>query len=241
MRRLISLVGLAIPILALDVCAPTKLLAQDAGTSEAFWPKLSVRYQWPSSLSQTVYSQFKTDAGSQSTQWSAGTDLDLQAKRFARPHLVNIDPSKEHVLVLGIGYEYLDTQGGASPKYENRLKAQATGRHRVGEAVLIEDRNRFEFRWVNGGYSSRYRNRLRVEVDLHQESFRYSPYVSAEVFYSWATNSWNEQQYTVGIQWPHRQLWVLDTYYLRQNCSTCSPQHLNVAGVSLGLFLGARR
>jgi hypothetical protein len=94
---------------------------------------------------------------------------------------------------------------------------------------------------VDGEYSSRYRNRLRVEVDLHHNAFRYSPYVAAEFFYSWASDSWNEQRYSVGIQWPYRHKWLLDTYYLRQNCSSCDPAHLNVGGVSLSFFFGTQR
>ena len=225
----------------LSMSAGTPALAQDASTVREFWPELSVRYQWPSSLSQAAYTQIQNEEGYPTRQWNIGTDLSYQAKRISRPHLVNIDPSKEHAYVIGVGYEYLDTQGSASPKYENRLKAEATGRHRPSGALLIEDRNRFEFRWVNGAYSSRYRNRLRVEVDVRHNAFRYTPYLSAEVFYDWSKDSWNEAQYSIGIQWPYRRTWVLDTYYLRQNCTTCDTEHLNVAGVSLKFFLGTRR
>lgn len=234
-RAVVSVVAL----LSMAVCS--RAFGQDPTTVGEFWPELSARYQGPSGLSQTVYAQLKNEEGYPTRQWDVGTDLSYQAKRIMRPHLTNIDPSKEHAYVIGIGYEYLDTQGSSSPKYENRLKAQATGRHRPSEAILIEDRNRFEFRWVNGTYSSRYRNRLLVEADLHHNAFRYSPYLSAEVFYDWATDSWNEQQYSIGIQWPHKHKWVLDTYYLRQNCTTCDTAHLNVAGVSLKLFFGTQR
>lgn len=215
--------------------------AQDSSTAGAVWPKLSARYQWPSKLSQTLYVEIKNEASNESQQFGAGTDLSYQVKAIKRPHLRNVDPSKEHAYVFDVGYEYLDTQDDGTPKYENRLKAQATGRHRPSASILIEDRNRFEFRWVDGDYSSRYRNRLRVEADMHHNNFRYSPYVTAEVFYSWATNSWNEQRYSIGIQWPYKQRWLLDTYYLRQNCTTCDPAHLNVGGLSLSVFFGTQR
>lgn len=232
-RAVVSVVAL----LSMAVCS--RAFGQDPTTVGEFWPELSARYQGPSGLSQTVYAQLKNEEGYPTRQWNFGTDLSYQVKRIMRTHLTNIDPSKEHAYVFGIGYEYLDTQGSSSPKYENRLKAQATGRHRPSDAILIEDRNRFEFRWVNGAYSSRYRNRLRLEADLRHHAFRYSPYLSAEVFYDWAKDSWNEQQYSIGIQWPYKDKWVLDTYYLRQNCTTCDTPHLNVAGVSLEFFFGS--
>lgn len=228
-------------IVLLSITIGPRALAQDSTTAGAFWPKLSARYQWPSKLSQILYGEIKNEQGNAYQQLGIGTDLNYQAQPIKRPHLRNVDPSKEHAYVLSVGYEYLDTRDDGSPKYENRIKAEATGRHRPTDALLIEDRNRFEFRWVDGEYSSRYRNRLRVEVDLHHNAFRYSPYVAAEFFYSWASDSWNEQRYSVGIQWPYRHKWLLDTYYLRQNCSSCDPAHLNVGGVSLSFFFGTQR
>jgi len=232
--------GGGLAALVLLAHAPS-LSAQGPTTAGEFWPEVSARYQWPSSFSQTLYTQIQNEEGYVSRQWNIGTDLSYQAKPITRPHLVNIDPSREHTYDVGVGYEYLDTQGDEPASYENRLKAQATARFRPGKAVLVEDRNRFEFRWVNGRYSSRYRNRLLVEADLQHRGFRYSPYLSAEVFYDWARDAWNEQQYTVGVQWPHNRAWVLDTYYMRQNCTTCDTPHLNIAGVTLGIFFGALR
>ena len=43
-----------------------------------------------------------------------------------------------------------------------------------------------------------------------------------------------------GVQWPYKRVLMLDTYYLRQNCTTCSPAHLNVAGLTLNFYLRNR-
>lgn len=228
-------------VLLIPALTGSRLLAQDSSTAGAFWPRLAVRYQWPSRLSQTLYAQVKNEQANLSRQLGVGTDLSYQAKAISRPHLVNVDPSKEHTYVVGVGFEYLDTRDDSSPKYEDRLKVEATGRHRPTSWLLIEDRNRVEFRWVDRAYSSRYRNRVSAEVDLHLGTLRYTPYTAAEFFYSWASDSWNEQQYSIGVQWPYRGAWILDTYYLRQNCTTCSPRHLNVGGLSLSYFFGAQR
>jgi hypothetical protein len=64
----------------------------------------------------------------------------------------------------------------------------------------------------------------------------FSPYASAEEFYTTQYDSWNEQQYAAGIEWPYRSLLMLQTYYLRENCTTCNPAHLNVGGITLNLF-----
>ena len=71
--------------------------------------------------------------------------------------------------------------------------------------------------------------------------FRFTPYTSAEAFYDGAIHSWSQEQYTAGMQWPRRRRLMLQTYYLRQNCGTCSPPHLNVAGLTLNLYFRDKR
>lgn len=214
--------------------------AQSSSTAGEFWPGLSLRYQWPSALSLIAFSEVKNAEDIPYRQLGVGAHLGYQAKRMARAHLVNIDPSKEHSYFASVGYEYLHTIQSDVESYEDRLSVQATLRQRPASRVLLEDRNLVEFRWVDGTYSTRYRNMLTVEADLLIDKLRLTPYASAEVYYSWSKSSWNEQQYAVGIEWPYRDWGKLDTYYLRQNCTTCNPAHLDVAGLALSLYFGKR-
>jgi Protein of unknown function (DUF2490) len=102
---------------------------------------------------------------------------------------------------------------------------------------LLSDRNRVEFRWVEGEYSTRYRNKLNIQHTFNMNPLRLVPYLAAEAFYDGGKNSWNEQQYTAGMEWQYKRLLMLQTYYLRQNCSPCSTEHLNVFGLTLNLYL----
>ncbi len=156
---------------------------------------------------------------------------------MTKPHAVNIDPDKEHQVQFTGGYEYLTTVQSGSIKAENRLMLQAFFRQRLGPSFLVTDRNRVEFRWVNGGYSTRYRNMLTIERDCLIGRMRFTPYAAAEVYYDGGKRSWNEEQYSAGVQWPYKKLWMLNTYYLRQHCTTCSPKYLDVAGVALNFYL----
>jgi len=40
---------------------------------------------------------------------------------------------------------------------------------------------------------------------------------------------------------PLRQSLMVDSYYLRQNCTTCSEERVNVLGLTFNLYLGRRR
>lgn len=170
-------------------------------------------------------------------QWSTGAGLAYQWKRVTKlAHLVNINSDKESRMVMGAGYEYLWTEQEGTSTAEDRIVLAVTPRYRPFGRWLLEDRNRMEFRWVDGNYETRYRNRLAVERDLLVDNFRFTPYVAAEFFYSFSKDSWDEQQYSVGIQWPYRRLLMVETYYLYQHTSS-APTSTNVFGITMNVYL----
>jgi hypothetical protein len=222
--------------LILVLLAPAPVDAQAPETGGAVWASLEGHGQLRSNIRAVILGESKSGTDYSYQQWIVGGALGLQLKRFARPHLADIDPDRAHSIVLGGGYEYLQTNGTAEPSSENRLLADFTARSRPPADFLVTDRNRVEFRWVNGDYSTRYRNRLTVERASRVGELRFTPYLSAEFFYDWAKDAWNEEQYALGLEWPYRNVLKLNTYYLRQDCTTCSPRSLNVAGLSLAYF-----
>ena len=226
--------------LSLVVSFWTRAAGQTPDTAGEFWPILDVHTQLSSNLRLLVFGGLKKGEEFPYQQVDVGAGLGYRLKPILRTHSVNIDPEKEHHLTFGGGYGHLRTIQSGKPKYENRLALEATFRYRPPAGFLLEDRNRVEFRWVNGQYSTRYRNRLTVQRDLGVGQFRFTPYASAEAFYHGPSHSWKEEQYAAGVEWPYKRLLRLQTYYLRQNCTTCSPAHLNVAGLTLSLFFRSR-
>src|SRR5262249_54388781 len=81
-------------------------------------------------------------------------------------------------------------------------------------------------------YNFRYRNRLTVERPFKIKKLRLSPYAAGELFWDRNHHAWNENQYAFGIQWPIRKVFKLNTFYLRQNCATCSTDPLSVLGLA---------
>jgi hypothetical protein len=138
--------------------------------------------------------------------------------------------------VLGAGYQYSETIQSGSPSHEDRMIVQLTPQHRPGAGFFVADRNQVEFRWVNGKYSTRYRNQLTIERGFEALGVRFVPYAQGELFYDGQTHSWDENRYAFGVQFPYKRRFMLDNYYLRQNCTTCNPQHLNVLGLTLNFF-----
>ena len=135
--------------------------------------------------------------------------------------------------MFGAGYQYSETIQSGPPSHEDRMIVQLTPQYRPGAGFFLADRNRVEFRWVNGKYSTRYRNQLTVERSFQGPGVRFTPYAWGELFYDGQTHSWNENRYAFGVQLPFKRRFMLDNYYQRQNCTTCSPRHLNVWGLTL--------
>jgi hypothetical protein len=169
-------------------------------------------------------------------RWRGGALLNRRLKPILKAHRHDIDEENEHYLVFGAGYEYLHTIQNGSLKVENRIITQVTPHYLPGAGFLITDRNRAEFRWVNGVYDFRYRNKLVLERAFEIHGFRLKPYASGELYYDRNHHSWNQSQYGFGVQFPYRGRLMLDTFLLHQNCTSCSQNPVNMLGVYLTVY-----
>jgi hypothetical protein len=213
------------------------LRAQLPSTAGQGWYTGNLWLQLPHHLRFLATGELNAGTNYSYQQWIAGGAFAYQWKRVTHlAHLVNINNDKESRATAGAGYEYLWTEQEGTATAEDRIVLLVTPRYRPFERWLLEDRNRFEFRWVDGDYETRYRNRLEVERDLLVKNFRFTPFASAEFFYSFNKDSWDEQQYSLGIQWPWRRLFMVETYYLYQHTSS-APTSTNVFGITLNVYL----
>ncbi len=219
----------------------TNAVGQTSDYGWAFWPELNSYARLRSGLRLQFAGQSRKGEDYSYRQRIGRVEAGYQLKPILRAHERNINEDKEHYLVVAGSYEYLDTSQPGKSSHENRGIVDVTSRYRPTAGLLLSDRSRVEFRWVNGNYSTRYRNRLTAEHDIRTHSVRFAPYASIEAFYDGRHHSWNEFQYAFGVQVPYKRLLLLDTYYLRQDCSTCDPNPLNVWGLTLNIYFGVRK
>jgi hypothetical protein len=221
-------------MLAFCSCAAGQ--SQPTDTETEIWPEVDAHLQLPSHLRVLAFSGLEQGIGFPFQQWYAAGALGYQFKPILRKHIFNIDPDKEHYLVFGGGYEFLRTTQSGTVKHENRVTIDATPGFLLPAKILLRDRNWVELRWIDGTYSTTYRNMVTIERGLLIHGFRFSPYGSAEVFYDSPKHSWNEEWYTAGFQWPYKSLLMVETYYRREHCDTCTPTDWNVGGVTLHFY-----
>jgi Protein of unknown function (DUF2490) len=204
-------------------------------TETEVWPEVDAHIQIPCNLRILAFTGLEQGVGYPFQQWYAAAALGYQFRPILTPHIPNIDPDKEHYFIFGGGYEFLRTVQSGVIKHENRVTLDGTPGFRIPAGFLVRDRNWVELRWIDGAYSTTYRNRVAVERDFARK-IRFTPYGSVEVFYDGSSHSWNQEWYTAGIQWPYKRLWMLNTYYRRENCDNCNPHSWNAAGASLNFY-----
>jgi hypothetical protein len=234
--------GLRISLsLVLAVCSNSAGQAQTSSTETEIWPEGDAHIQLPSHLRVLAFTGLEQGIGFPFQQWYSAGALGYQFKPILRQHLINIDPDKEHYLVFGGGYEFLRTVQSGVVQHENRITIDGTPGFRLSARWLVRDRSWLELRWIDGKYSTTYRNMITVERDFLVRGFRFTPYGSAEVFYDGPKHSWDQDWFTAGAQWPSKRLLMLETYYRREHCNTCTPRNWNAAGITLNFYFGSTR
>jgi len=236
-KRCLLTVFLGLSLVTL-LCSGAAGQSQTDDTETQVWPEVDLHLQLPSHLRVLAFSGLEQGVGFPFQQWYVAGALGYQFKPILREHIFNIDPDKEHYLVFGGGYEFLRTTQSGIVKHENRVTIDVTPGFLLPAKILLRDRNWVELRWIDGTYSTTYRNMVTIERGFLVHGFLFSPFGSAEVFYDSPKHSWNEEWYTAGFQWPYKRLLMVETYYKREHCATCSPTNWNVGGVTLHFFLG---
>lgn len=209
-------------------------------TRKEFWPEVNVyinvkpkvRLHLLGTLSKSVEDGEIRNAQSYEAQIGAHVDY---------------IPNKH--LILRTGYRYGTAVGSNDDGFrEHRLIAEQTLRKLLPADFLLSDRNREDFRFVNGEFSFRYRNRLTIERELPLfEGRNITPYVSGEIFYDTRFSVWNRNRIAVGVQHTlirgplqkmllHKRQVVLDIYFMKQNDSRSQIPHVRALGAALVFY-----
>ena len=214
--------------------------AQETTTPKEVWPEIDVYIE----IKPKVRLNFLGTVSRSVEDGEFGNGQAYEAQIGAH---IDYIPNK-HV-ILRTGYRFGSSVGNtSSPFKEHRFLTEQTLRTLLPGGLLLSDRNREDFRFVNGDFSFRYRNRVTVERQVHLFGERtITPYVSGEIFYDTRYGVWNRNRYAVGVQTslrrgpvlkmllPKRQI-ILNLYYMRQNDSRSDIAHVNALGAALSFY-----
>jgi Protein of unknown function (DUF2490) len=240
-----------LPVYAVKIVAPTLVLfvvmiwaqtakAQQSVTRNEFWPEIDVYINVKPKVRLYLIGTISKSVEDGELRKAQGFEAQVGA---------HIDYIPNDRIILRTGYRFGTSVGDADEPYrEHRLLTEQTLRKLLPGDLLLSDRNREDFRFVNGDFSFRYRNRVSIEREVHVFKGRtITPYVSAEIFYDTRSSAWNRNRLAVGFEQslrrgplrkmllPKRQV-ILDLYYMRQNDSRSEIQHVNAIGAALAFY-----
>ena len=214
--------------------------AQQSDTRNEFWPEIDVYINVKPKVRLYLLGTISKSVEDGEIRNAQGFEAQIGA---------HVDYIPNDHIILRAGYRFGASVGDADEPYkEHRVLTEQTLRKLLPCELLLSDRNREDFRFVNGDFSFRYRNRVSIEreVDLFRGR-TITPYASAEIFYDTRTSAWNRNRFAVGFQQslrrgplrkmllPKRQV-VLDLYFMRQNDSRSETQHVNAIGAALAFY-----
>ena len=152
------------------------------------------------------------------------------------------DPDKKYTLVLGTVFEHSKTSEAGESRTENKIALDAWGRWAFKKPkILVTNRNRLEFRWVNGDYHLRYRNWLFAERPIRINKYKVSPFVGAEPFWDQRYQKWNLFRFMGGVRLPVWHRTYMDVFYVREHCLTCPTLNTDVLGINYFIPLGRKK
>jgi hypothetical protein len=209
--------------------------------SNEFWPEANL-YVKTSTNSRAYLAASTTQETSEYPGFQIGPSFDYFFKsleRLKRFTIFRVDESKSRPLVFEAGYRYL-TSPGAAP--ENRVIAEVTPQLALVSGFCLADRNRGEFRWIGGAFSTRYRNRLSIERTVSLSGYHLTPYAQGEFYYDSRYGKIDKTVLTGGVAFPIGKSVEIDAYYSHSNDTSKAPnQQTNAIGLTLSVYIRGKR
>jgi hypothetical protein len=205
---------------------PLMCLGAEAQTTQnQFWPETDFYYQFKPRVRAVFVVARSQDPGDNDSV-ELGPDIEVYFKRFVKPPITTNNTASRQLLAFRAGYHYL---AGQSP--ENRGIVQGTARAPILGSMELSDRNRVDLRWVQGQlFSWRYRNRLALQRSFKIKRVRVTPYVDGEFIWSSTTQSWNQNLFDIGANFPFRKWLEVTPYYERNNQNGSPSTHTTASG-----------
>ena len=200
------------------------------------WPEVDAYLSLNSNVRLSFFAA-ATRENREGTSAEIGPNIDFYFKplvKLKRITVFELDPSKSRLLTLRLGYRYMPETNGPT---EHRGLIEATGRYPLVRGVLLSDRNRVDFRFIDGEFAWRYRNRISAERTVSIRSYHFIPYLRAEAYYDSNFQKWSRTAETAGCVFPFRKRYEVEPYYEHQNETGTAPnRQVNALGLVFSMY-----
>ena len=228
-----------LPPLSLLLLPAAAIPAQNSETQTQFWPEVDA-YVHLNAKARLLfqYSATRRDDLHTYAEGQAAGFLDIYGlpalQSFDRMHS---DKSKNKLLMFRAGYVFSKTPASSGKvTTEHTPTFLADLRFHLPFKLVVSERNRGDLRYINGVFTPRYRNRVKVERGFRTGRFELAPYGMAEAFYDWRYDAFNRYRYTGGGEWTLNRHIILDASYVRQRDTKSKPEFVNAIAAKLYVY-----
>lgn len=233
-RWAVLLVGFSLGLAAQTSPPPTN----DPEIRREFWPEVDVYVQLREHSRLYVrYGGTRTASLQAYSDGQVGVYFDRWMINPIRLHGERQDVSLAKLLMVRAGYQYARPRDGLTTPTEHMVSAEGTGKLHLPWQLLVSDRNRFDFRWLNGNFQWRYRNRIKLERAFQAGKFQFIPYFHTEVFCSLDQRRWNRVRYSAGGETAVARRVGVDLFAALQNDWLQKTPDLHALGLALKFYL----
>jgi hypothetical protein len=96
------------------------------------------------------------------------------------------------------GYSYSDSPPGDKKKVVNIFETETNNNFHLPEDIVLQTRNRLDWRWVNGDFQPVYRPRVKFIRNFKTEYLTFNVYIWSEYFFYLNDNSDDRLRLTIG-------------------------------------------
>jgi hypothetical protein len=147
------------------------------------------------------------------------------------------DTTNGYYLWLRGGYYYSVTPPGSKdPVTENTIVTEANSSFHLPYDILLTNKNRFDWRIVNGDFQPRYRTRLTFEKDMHTDYLYFTPYFYGEYFANLNISHANRFRLCAGAELKVASHLNFESYYLHQFRNNDNVAAVNAIGSMLKFY-----
>ena len=175
---------------------------------------------------------------------SLGAFVDYFAKPWLRKRINTTDINRSstgYYWWFRIGYTYSVAPPDAKKHDVNTLETETNNAYHLPADIVLQTRNRMDWRWINGLFQPVYRPRIKVTKNLKTEYLTFNGYVWSEYFFYLNENEQNRFRICVGIQIKVTKFMDFETYYLHQFNNSPFVTTLNAVGIQFEFYFESKQ
>jgi hypothetical protein len=206
-----------------------------------FWPELNVFVKLSENSRLYLLGSGTRVEDQGNSDGQLGVHLDIFTSPILKSRMERTarraDVARNKFLQIRLGYLFSRSAKSSSSQFvESTPMSEGSGRFYMPKRILVTVRSKADFRFLDGVFTPRFRERFKIERTFQLPRTAITPYAHAEAFYDWRYNVWHRFRYIAGAEWELSRRVVLEGYYVRQKDNRSATKYLNAIGFVVQLY-----